>query len=114
MKRDVHFGRRLSPPHRPEHLGKQRRPSPSAGNDRIVSHRDSLSDPPSARRRVISGSTGRQSSGRRQRSRRQGGALSARPRRERRRIVLGPPKEQWPRNPDGSLAMFTKRLDPDD
>ena len=24
------------------------------------------------------------------------------------------PKEQWPRKPDGSLAMFTKRLDLDD
>jgi len=24
------------------------------------------------------------------------------------------PKEQWPRNPDGSLAMFTQRLDIDD
>ncbi|HKO72617.1 MAG TPA: VOC family protein [Bradyrhizobium sp.] len=24
------------------------------------------------------------------------------------------PKEQWPRNPDGSLAMFTHRLDIDD
>jgi catechol 2,3-dioxygenase len=24
------------------------------------------------------------------------------------------PKEQWPRTPDGSLAMFTKRLDLDD
>jgi catechol 2,3-dioxygenase len=24
------------------------------------------------------------------------------------------PKEQWPRNPDGSLAMFTRRLDIDD
>ena len=24
------------------------------------------------------------------------------------------PKEQWPRQPDGSLAMFTKRLDLED
>jgi len=24
------------------------------------------------------------------------------------------PKEQWPRGPDGKLAMFTKRLDLDD
>jgi catechol 2,3-dioxygenase len=24
------------------------------------------------------------------------------------------PKEQWPRSPDGKLAMFTKRLDLDD
>jgi catechol 2,3-dioxygenase len=24
------------------------------------------------------------------------------------------PKEQWPRQPDGSLAMFTRRLDIDD
>jgi catechol 2,3-dioxygenase len=24
------------------------------------------------------------------------------------------PKEQWPRQPDGSLAMFTRRLDLED
>ena len=24
------------------------------------------------------------------------------------------PKEEWPRSPDGSLAMFTKRLDLED
>src|SRR6266446_5160824 len=46
LGRGVHFGRRLSPPHRFEHLGKQRRPPPPAATHGTVSSRNSLSEPP--------------------------------------------------------------------
>ena len=63
---------------------------PAAGHHGAVSHRDSLSEPCRVGRCVASADTGGNSARRRQRSRRQRGALSARPRPERRRTVLGP------------------------
>ena len=48
----VHFGRRLSSPHRAEHLGEQGRSSAAARHHRTVSHRDPLSDPRRAGRRA--------------------------------------------------------------
>ena len=57
---------------------------------------------------------GRHPARRRQRPRRQRGAVFARSRPERRRAVPGPPEAEWPRKPDGSLAMFTRKLDLED
>ena len=82
--------RRLSPSHRAQHLGKQRRPSAAAGHHRAVSHRHSLSHPPGAGGCAVSRDPGRHRARRRQRSRRQRGAVSARSRPERRRAVSRP------------------------
>ena len=92
LGRGVHFGRRLSPPHRPQHLGEQRRPSAAAGHHRAVPHRDPLSDAPGAGGCAASRDQAGIAARRRQRPRRQRGALSARSRRERRRAATDRPK----------------------
>jgi len=74
--RRVHFRRRLPPPHRAQHLGKQRRSSAAAGHDGTVSHRDPLSDPACAGGCAPSRGQRRHSARRRQRPRRQRGALT--------------------------------------
>ena len=115
LRRGVHFGRRLSPSHRPQHLGKQRRPSAAAGHHRAVSHRHPVSD--AARRwptRCIAlieagipldGASDHGVSE----------ALYLRdPDENGVELYRDRPKEEWPREPDGSLAMFTKRLDLED
>ena len=82
-------GRRLPPPHRPQHLGKPRRQAAAARQHRPLSHGHPVSHAGSARRRAAARAGGRHRARRRQRPRRQRGALPARLRPERRRAVLG-------------------------
>ena len=114
FRRGVHFGRRLSSPYRPEYLGKQRRPSAAAGNDRVVSHRDPLSDPAGAGRRAASRDRGRHPlDGASDHGVSE--ALYLRdPDENGVELYWDRPKEQWPRTADGALAMFTHRLDLDE
>ena len=94
--------------------GRAGRPSAAAGHHRPLSHRDPVPDAAGAGRGAASGAERGHSARRRQRPRRQRGAVSARPRSERCRALLGPPEGGWPREADGALAMFTKRLDVED
>ena len=85
----VHLGRRLPPPHRPEHLGEPRRAAAAAAYDRPLPRRDQVYPAGRAGRRAAPAGRLGHPARRRQRSRRQRSALPARPRRQRRRAVLG-------------------------
>ncbi len=142
LGRGVHFGRRLSSPHRAQHLGKQRRPAAagaafiSAGGYHhhiglntweskgghppppgttglfhtaiLYPTRPALAD---ALHHVLSAGIeldGASDHGVSE-------ALYLRdPDENGVELYWDRPKEQWPRSPDGKLAMFTKRLDLDD
>ena len=91
LRRGVHLGGRLPPPHRAQHLGQQGGHPPPPGTTGLFHTailyptRPALAD---ALRRLISC---RHPARRRQRPRRQRGALPARSRRERRRALSRPP-----------------------
>ena len=114
LRRSVHFGRRLSPPHRVEYLGEQRRASPPPGTTGLFHTailyptRATLAD---ALHRVIQAGIpldGASDHGVSE-------ALYLRdPDENGVELYWDRPKEQWPRKPDGTLAMFTRRLDLDD
>ena len=109
--RGVHLRRRLSPPHRAEHLGEPRRLAAAAGHDRPVSPailyptRAELAD---ALRRVLAGGhplDGAADHGVSE-------ALYLRdPDDNGVELYWDRPQAQWPRTADGQLAMFTRRLD---
>ena len=104
--------RRLPPPHRPEHVGEPRRRAAAARA------RPGSSTPRSSTRRGTRWPTAlvrlrrcRRPARRGDRPRRQRGALPARPGRERRRALLGPPAGQWPGRRTATIAMYTAPLD---
>ena len=84
------LGRRLPPPHRPEHLGVARRLAAAARLDRPVSRCHPVSDEGGARPRAARAHRAPLPARRCGRPRRQRGSLPPRPRRQRHRAVLGP------------------------
>ena len=108
----LHFGGRLSSPHRPEHLGEQRRPATAAGHDRPVPHGHPVSrraprspTPCAACRRPASRSTAPSDHGVSE-------ALYLRdPDDNGVELYCDRAPADWPREVGGGLAMFTRRLD---
>ena len=108
----VHRRGRLSPSHRAQHLGKRRRPSARARHHRPLSSRHPLSDARGAGRRAAPRSTaaGIQLDGASDHGVSE--ALYLRdPDNNGVELYWDKPKEQWPYDANGELAMMTKRLD---
>ena len=90
-RRRVPRGRRLPPPHRPQHLGERRRLAAAPGPHRPLPRRVPLPRPPRARPRRPAAARPRRRDRPRHRPRRHRLRLPRRPRRQRRRALLRPP-----------------------
>ena len=107
----LYFRRRLSPSHRTQHLGKPRRQSTASGQHRALSFGRALSDRAAladALRRLMAAKIPLEGASDHGVSE----ALYLRdPDDNGVELYWDRPREQWPRNTDGELAMFTAPLD---
>ena len=94
-----------------EHMGEPARRSSFAGYDGSLSPGHPVPQPRGARRCLAARAACRYLTRRRRRPRCKPRALSSRPGRQWRGVVLGPPRGKWPRTTNGELAMVTRPLD---